>query len=271
MKSVFHRTILDNGIRVVTEKISPFRSISIGLWVNVGSRDEEPKESGLSHFIEHMAFKGTKKRTAKQIAQSLESLGGHLNAFTSREQTCYYARVLDEHLPVAVDVLADLVKNSLLTPTDLKKEKKVILEEIKDVTVIAATNRPDMLDAALLRAGRFDRVILVDIPDAASRKKIFEVHTRKVPLANEVNINEIVKMTEGFVGADIESFIREAAMTAMRKDMNSKIVKKEDFDEAFGKIKPSVSNETSKRYRKLEEYYLKSAKAGMEVGPIYAG
>lgn len=133
MKSLFHRTILNNGIRVVTEKISPFRSISIGLWVNVGSRDEEPKESGLSHFIEHMVFKGTKKRTAKEIAQSLESLGGHLNAFTSREQTCYYARVLDEHLPVAVDVLADLVKNGLLTPTDLEKEKKVILEEIKDV------------------------------------------------------------------------------------------------------------------------------------------
>jgi len=133
MKSLFHRTTLNNGIRVVTEKISPFRSISIGLWVNVGSRDEEPKESGLSHFIEHMVFKGTKKRTAKEIAQSLESLGGHLNAFTSREQTCYYARVLDEHLPVAVDVLADLVKNGLLTPADLEKEKKVILEEIKDV------------------------------------------------------------------------------------------------------------------------------------------
>lgn len=133
MKSVFNKTVLDNGIRVVTERLSPFRSISIGFWVNVGSRDERPPESGISHFIEHMVFKGTKKRTAPEIAQSLESLGGHLNAFTGREQTCYYARVLDEHLPVAVDVLADLIKNSLLTPTDLEKEKKVILEEIKDV------------------------------------------------------------------------------------------------------------------------------------------
>ncbi len=133
MKSVFNRTILDNGIRVVTEKITPFRSISIGLWVNVGSRDERPNESGLCHLIEHMVFKGTKKRTAKEIAQSLESIGGHLNAFTSREQTCYYARVLDEHLPQAVDVLADLIENSLLNPADLEKEKKVILEEIKDV------------------------------------------------------------------------------------------------------------------------------------------
>ena len=145
------------------------------------------------------------------------------------------------------------------------------LEEIKDITIIAATNRPDMLDAALLRAGRFDRVILVDMPDAASRKKIFEVHTRKVPLANDVDINEIVKITEGFVGADIESFVREAAMNAMRADINAKTVTKKDFEEAFVKIKPSVSNETAKRYRKLEEYYLKSAKAGMEIGPIYAG
>lgn len=133
MKSVFKKTVLDNGIRVVTERISPFRSISIGFWVNVGSRDERRLESGLSHFIEHMVFKGTKKRTAPQIAQSLESLGGHLNAFTGREQTCYYARVLDEHITVAVDVLADLVKNGRLSHSDLEKEKKVILEEIKDV------------------------------------------------------------------------------------------------------------------------------------------
>src|SRR4030067_2938808 len=133
MKSVFNRTILDQGIGVVTEKISPFRSISIGLWVNVGSRDEKPKESGLSHFIEHMVFKGTKKRTAKEIAQSLESLGGHLNAFDSREQTCYYARVLEEHLPETVDVLADLIRNGILSQADLEREKKGILEEIKDV------------------------------------------------------------------------------------------------------------------------------------------
>jgi predicted Zn-dependent peptidase len=133
MNSVFNRTVLDNGLRVVSEKITSLRSISIGFWVNVGSRDEARQESGISHMIEHMVFKGTKKRSARQIAQSLESLGGHLNAFTGREQTCYYARVLDEHLPVAVDVLTDLLKNSLLTPADLEREKKVILEEIKDV------------------------------------------------------------------------------------------------------------------------------------------
>ena len=145
------------------------------------------------------------------------------------------------------------------------------LEEIKDVTIIAATNRPDMLDSALLRPGRFDRVILVDVPDALSRKKIFEVHTRSTPLGDDVSLNEFVRMTDGFVGADIEGFVREAAMNALRRDMKSKAVTREDFEEAFKKIKPSVSSDTAKRYRKLEEYYLKSAKAGMEIGPIYTG
>jgi transitional endoplasmic reticulum ATPase len=145
------------------------------------------------------------------------------------------------------------------------------LEEIKGVTVIAATNRPDLLDAALLRPGRFDRIILVDVPDSASRKQILEVHTKNTPLASDVKVNDIVKMTEGFVGADIESLIREAAMNALRKDVKTKAVNREDFDAAFAKIKPSVSQDTAKRYKKIEEYYLKSAKAGMEMGPVYTG
>jgi transitional endoplasmic reticulum ATPase len=145
------------------------------------------------------------------------------------------------------------------------------LEEIKDVTVIAATNRPDMLDAALLRPGRFDRVILVDVPDESSRKKIIEVHTRETPLAKDINLDKIVKSTEGYVGADIESLVREAAMNALRRDLNTKEVCKIDFDDAFKKIKPSVSLETAKNYKKIEEYYLKKAKAGMEAGPVYTG
>ncbi|MEK6844403.1 MAG: CDC48 family AAA ATPase [Nanoarchaeota archaeon] len=145
------------------------------------------------------------------------------------------------------------------------------LEEIKGVTVVAATNRPDMLDSALLRSGRFDRIILVDVPDALSRKKIFQVHTKNMPLADDVEMDELVNMTDGFVGADIEGLAREAAMNALRKDINSKIVKRLDFEEAFKRIKPSVSNDTAKRYKKLEEYYAKSAKAGVEVGPFYTG
>ena len=133
LRGIYKKTVLRNGIRVVTEKIGYVRSVTIGVWMDVGSRDEGSDERGVSHLIEHMLFKGTKKRTAKEIASSLESVGGALNAFTGREYTCYFARVLDEHLKIAVDVLADILKNSLLNPTDLEREKTVIISEIKDL------------------------------------------------------------------------------------------------------------------------------------------
>lgn len=145
------------------------------------------------------------------------------------------------------------------------------LEDMKDITIIGATNRPDMLDSALLRPGRFDRIILVDVPDLESRKGIFKVHTKNVPLASDVDVEELVKLTEGFVGADIEGLVREAAMNALRRDMKTKNVTKKDFEEALMKVRPSVSSETAKRYKKLEDYYLKTVKAGLEVGPIYTG
>jgi len=145
------------------------------------------------------------------------------------------------------------------------------LEGLKDVTIIGATNRPDMLDPAILRPGRFDRVLLVDIPDTESRKRIIEIHTKGVPLDKSVSINELIKRTENFVGADIESLVREAALAALRRDMNTKTVTMPDFEEAFTKVRPSVSDETAKRYKKIEEHYIKSAKAGVEVSPLYAG
>ncbi len=145
------------------------------------------------------------------------------------------------------------------------------LEGLEDVTIIGATNRPDMLDSALLRPGRFDRIILVDVPDTESRAQILKVHTKGVPLAPDVDLDEMVKITDGFVGADIEGLVREAAMTALRRDIKSKNVTKKDFEEALMKVRPSVSAETAKRYRKIEDYYLKNIKAGLELGPIYTG
>ena len=129
---IYRKTILRNGVRIVTEKIPAVRSVALGVWIDVGSRYERPEENGFSHFIEHMLFKGTRKRSARQLAEALESLGGSLNGFTAREQTCYYARVLDEHLPMAVDVLADLSCNSTITSEHVSREKKVVLEEIKE-------------------------------------------------------------------------------------------------------------------------------------------
>ena len=130
--SVYQKSILGNGVRVVTERFPHVRSISVGLWANVGSRDETEQESGISHFLEHMVFKGTVKRSVKDIAQSLESLGGYLNAFTTKEQTCFYARVLDAHLPQAMDVLSDLVLNATFRKEELEKERLVVIEELRN-------------------------------------------------------------------------------------------------------------------------------------------
>ena len=129
---MYQKTVLKNGLRVVTEKIPSVRSITMGVWIDVGSRNESKDVNGVSHLIEHMLFKGTKNRSSKEIASSLESIGGSLNAFTSKEQTCYIARILDEHLEQAVDVLADITCNATLTPVNLQREKKVVCEEIQE-------------------------------------------------------------------------------------------------------------------------------------------
>ena len=145
------------------------------------------------------------------------------------------------------------------------------LEGLKDVTIIGATNRPDMLDPAILRPGRFDRVLLVDVPDKESRKKILDIHLKNTPLDKSVNVETLVTKTEGFVGADIESLVREAALAALRKDMKAPTVTMTDFDEAMSRVKPSVSEDTARRYKKIEEHYLKMAKAGGIDSPVYAG
>ncbi|MEM8558782.1 MAG: pitrilysin family protein [Bacteroidota bacterium] len=128
---VFERTILPNGLRVVTEQIPSVRSVSVGVWIGAGSRDESPDEAGLAHFIEHMVFKGTTRRRGHHIAQRMEAVGGYLNAFTSKEYTCYYSRALDEHLERALDVVLDLVLDPTFPEKEIEKEKDVVLEEIK--------------------------------------------------------------------------------------------------------------------------------------------
>ena len=124
-------TTLPNGIKVITEAMPHVRSVSVGVWVASGSRIETPEQNGISHFIEHMLFKGTTSRSAEVIARSVDSIGGNLDAFTAKEMVCYNTKVLDEHLPVAMDVVSDLVLNPLFNEEDIEKEKGVILEEIK--------------------------------------------------------------------------------------------------------------------------------------------
>ncbi|MBQ3079987.1 MAG: insulinase family protein [Clostridia bacterium] len=126
----FDLITLDNGLRIIGEFIPHYRSVSVGLWVESGSQYEIGRENGISHFIEHMVFKGTDKRSARDIAEEMDAVGGQLNAFTSKECTCFYAKVVDEHLPLAMDVISDLVRHPKLDETDIEKEKGVVIEEI---------------------------------------------------------------------------------------------------------------------------------------------
>ena len=125
------RTTLDSGVRVLTETVPSVRSVAVGAWVEAGSRDERARENGITHFIEHMVFKGTERRRGYLINQRMESVGGYLNAFTSKEHTCFYARGLDEHLGRALDTVLDLVTSPTLPPREIEKEKDVVVEEIK--------------------------------------------------------------------------------------------------------------------------------------------
>jgi predicted Zn-dependent peptidase len=125
------RESLPNGLTIITEEMQHIRSVSIGIWIKSGSRDEDPQWNGISHFVEHMVFKGTKSRTAEDIARQVDSIGGNMDAFTAKECICFNVKVLDEHLPIAMDVLSDLVLNPIFDVKDIGRERGVILEEIK--------------------------------------------------------------------------------------------------------------------------------------------
>jgi transitional endoplasmic reticulum ATPase len=145
------------------------------------------------------------------------------------------------------------------------------LEELSDITVVAATNRPDMLDTALLRPGRFDRILLVPGPGKEGRLQILKIHTKNVPLTKDVSLEKLADKTEGFVGADIENLVREAAMLALRENIDVKYVNKGHFEEALKKVRPSVTKSTMDTYQKIEENYLKNAKAAIAPGTGYLG
>jgi len=157
---MYRKDTLSNGIRVVSETLPKTRSVSIGVWVKVGSRHEPAAIGGISHFIEHMFFKGTQKRTAREIATEMDSLGGEMNAFTSQETTTYYVKVLDEHLPNAIDILADILMGSKFDPVEMEKERKVILEEIKGVEDTPDDYIHEMFNATVWHDNSLGRPIL---------------------------------------------------------------------------------------------------------------
>jgi predicted Zn-dependent peptidase len=178
------RTVLPGGLRVITEELPSVRSAALGIWAGVGSRDEGSEHAGATHYLEHLLFKGTSRRSALEISAAMDAVGGELNAFTAKEYTCYYARVLDEDLPLAIDVLSDMVTSSLIEPRDVDAERGVILEEI-------AMNEDDPADLVheafagqLFGDTPLGRPILgtVDSINAISRDRIAEhYHARYTP------------------------------------------------------------------------------------------
>ena len=128
---MYKKHVLENGLTIIGEEIPYVKSISLGVWINVGSRIENEEISGVSHFIEHMLFKGTENRTSKQIASEIDNLGGQINAFTSKECTCYYVKLLDSHIDIGIDILSDMILNSKFNEEDINKERSVIIEELK--------------------------------------------------------------------------------------------------------------------------------------------
>jgi len=171
---MFRKVVLDNGIRIVTERMPHVKSVSIGLWVNVGSRDEEEDEHGMSHFLEHMFFKGTRKRSAKEIALEIDAIGGELNAFTSHETTTFYAKVLDEHIVQAIDLLSDNFHNSQFNAGEIEKEQQVVIQEIKMVEDDPEDLVHDLYTKEAWRGNPLGRPILgtVKTVSGITRKKI---------------------------------------------------------------------------------------------------
>ena len=182
------RTILPGGLRVVTESVPGVRSVSFGIWVGVGSRDEAPSLAGATHYLEHLLFKGTKRRSALEIAATMDAVGGEMNAFTAKEYTCYYSRVLDADLPLAVDVVSDMVTSSLVRSADVESERNVVLEEIAmhddDPTDVVH----DLFAQALFGDSPLGRPILgtVDSIQALSRRAVAGWYHRRYRPENMV-------------------------------------------------------------------------------------
>lgn len=205
----YRKTVLPSGVRVVTEEIPHVRSVSVGFWVETGSRNETRAQNGISHFIEHMVFKGTKKRSVKEIAQSLESVGGYLNAFTSKEHTCYYARALDEHLELAVDVLADLAFNSTFPKNELEKERGVVLEELKQAEDDPDDIIHDYFENAIFGAHPLAMPVIGTVQSIRSfqrsdliryRSEWYTADNLVIAAAGNVRHDDVVRLAEEYAG-----------------------------------------------------------------------
>jgi len=205
------RSVHSSGLRIVTEEVPSVRSAAVGIWVNVGSRDEAPATAGASHFLEHLLFKGTTTRTALEISSSIESVGGEMNAFTSKEYTCFYARVIDTDLPMAIDVVSDLITSSIVTALDVDAERKVVLEEIAMRDDDPSDLVHDLFSDTYYGDTPIGRPILgtVDSIKSMSRNTVFNYYKKKylpqdlvVAVAGNIKHRRAVAMVEEALSRD---------------------------------------------------------------------
>ncbi|CCB77205.1 specific processing protease [Streptantibioticus cattleyicolor NRRL 8057 = DSM 46488] len=182
------RTVLPGGLRVVTESWPTVRSATFGIWAQVGSRDETPSLGGATHYLEHLLFKGTKRRSALEISAVVDAVGGEMNAFTAKEYTCYYARVLDSDLPLAIDVICDMLTGSLITPEDVEAERGVVLEEIAMTEDDPGDQVHDLFSTALLGDSPLGRPVLgtVETVNALGRDRIARFYRKHYGARNLV-------------------------------------------------------------------------------------
>jgi len=205
------RSVHSSGLRIVTEEVPSVRSAAVGIWVNVGSRDEAPATAGASHFLEHLLFKGTTSRTALEISSSIESVGGEMNAFTSKEYTCFYARVIDTDLPMAINVISDLITSSIVTALDVDAERKVVLEEIAMRDDDPSDLVHDLFSDTYYGDTAIGRPILGTIESikGMSRNTVFNYYKKKylpqdlvVAVAGNIKHKRVVAMVEEALSRD---------------------------------------------------------------------
>jgi predicted Zn-dependent peptidase len=208
--SAVARTVLPGGLRVITESLPAIRSAAFGIWVGVGSRDEDLKHAGATHYLEHLLFKGTARRTALDISAAMDAVGGELNAFTGKEYTCYYARVLDADLPLAIDILADMLNGSLIEPKEVEAERGVILEEIAMNEDDPSDTVHEVFAAQLFGDTPLGRPILgsVDSINSITRAQIAEHYKARylpdnlvVAAAGNLEHEQVVDLTRQSFGA----------------------------------------------------------------------
>ena len=223
------RSVHSSGLRIVTEEVPSVRSAAVGIWVNVGSRDEAPATAGASHFLEHLLFKGTTSRTALEISSSIESVGGEMNAFTSKEYTCFYARVIDTDLPMAIDVISDLITSSVVTALDVDAERKVVLEEIAMRDDDPSDLVHDLFSDTYYGDTPIGRPILgtIDSINSMSRNSVFNYYKKKylpqdlvVAVAGNIKHKRVVAMVEQALARD--NFLDVMAAPVIRPNVTIK-------------------------------------------------